>query len=263
MFQVYLMKFHDVHCHLPKNFFYRDIEDHMKNWLKEGLELVVSVSTKYKESLRSVELHSRFNQIIPGIGIHPWGAKRELTNEVKNNFETLVIENQNIVIGEIGLDYHFIDNEEYYPIQEDYFNFFLELSEKHKKPVNIHGKGAERIASEILTSYQISSDNVLMHWYSGPREILQTYIDRGYFLSINPSILSGSSHIAVLEVTPLEQILTESDGNVKYTINNERVVGTPAIIPKVIEKISDSKKTRLDEISIILQNNLKRYLNTV
>ncbi len=255
------MKFHDVHCHLPRNYFYRDIENYMENWLNYGLDAVISVSTKYKESLRSIELHSRFKQIIPGIGIHPWSAKKGLTDEIRNNFEILISENQNIVIGEIGLDHHFIDNEEYYPVQEAYFNFFLELSEKHKKPVNIHGKGAEKIVSEILTSYQIRSDNILMHWYSGPIEILQTYIDRGYFFSINPSILSGSSHIAVLESTSLEQILTESDGNVKYTIDNERIVGSPAIVPKIMRRISEIKKTNLNEVSESLQSNLKRYLN--
>jgi len=255
------MKFHDIHCHLPRNYFFRDIEKHMEEWIKKGLETIVSVSSEYRDSIRNIELHSKFTQIIPGIGIHPWSAKRNLTDEIKIQFETLVTENQHSVIGEIGLDHHFIDNKEYYIIQEEYFRFFLEIAERHKIPVNIHGKGAERIISEILTTYKIPSNDVLMHWYSGPKEVLQTYIERGYFLSINPSILAGSSHINVLKSAPLDQILTESDGDVKYTIDNERVIGSPAIIPKVMDKISKVKKIDLQEVSEILHNNLQRYLN--
>ncbi|MHA2307986.1 MAG: TatD family hydrolase [Candidatus Heimdallarchaeaceae archaeon] len=255
------MKFHDVHCHLPKNYFYKEIEDHMKRWITDGLEVVISVATKYKESLRSIELHSRFDQIIPGIGVHPWSAKKKLTEEIKENFESLILDNKNVVLGEIGLDHHFINKEEHYPIQEEYFKFFLELSERRRIPVNIHGKGAEEEVSEILTSFKIPPKNILMHWFSGPENILSQYIDRGYFFSINPSVLTGSSHIKVLKSIPNEQFLTESDGNVKYTIDNERIIGSPAIIPKIIEKICELKNIGIEEVSEILQYNLKRYLN--
>ena len=261
MFQVYLMKFHDVHCHLPKNYFYREIENYIEEWINDGLEVVISVATKYKESLRSIELQSKFEQIIPGVGVHPWSAKKNLTEETKERFVSLVLNNQNIVLGEIGLDHHFINNKEYYPIQEEYFNFFLELSEKHKIPVNIHGKGAEELVAEILTSFKIQSDNILIHWYSGPKKVLSQFIERGYFFGINPSVLTGSSHIEVLKSISNDQILTESDGNVKYTIDNERIIGSPAIVPRVMEKISDLKNIGIEDVSEILHYNLKRYLN--
>lgn len=255
------MKFHDVHCHLPKNYFYREIEDFMKKWIEEGLEVVVSVASKYKESLRSVELHNKFERIIPGIGVHPWSAKKNLTEEIRSNFESLIQDNRRVILGEIGLDHHFIDKEEYYSIQEEYFKFFLGLSEKYRIPVNIHGKGAEANVAEILSSFNIQSNNILIHWYSGPKEILSQFIDRGYFFSINPSVLAGSSHIEVLRSTPKDLILTESDGNVKYTIYNERIIGSPELIPRVLKKISDMKKIKIDEVSEILHSNLKRYLN--
>ncbi len=261
MFQVYLMRFHDVHCHLPKNYFYREIENYIEEWVNDGLEVVISVATKYKESLRSIELHSRFEQIVPGIGIHPWGAKKNLTEETKENFVSLILDNQNAVLGEIGLDHHFVDNKNYHPIQEEYFKFFLELSEKHGMPVNIHGKGAEELVAEILTSYNIPPNNILMHWYSGPKKILVQFIEKGYFFSINPSVLTGSSHIEVLKSTPKNQILTESDGNVKYTIDNKRVIGSPTLVPRVLEKISDMKDLEIEKISEILHSNLRRYLN--
>lgn len=261
MFQVYLMKFHDAHCHLPNNYFYREIENYMEKWIKEGLEVVISVANKYKESLRSIELHSKFDQIIPGIGVHPWSAKKSLTEEIKTDFETLILDNKTAILGEIGLDHHFVDKEEYYPIQEEYFKFFLELSEKHKIPINIHGKGAEELVAETLTSFNIRADNVLMHWYSGPKKVLSQFMGRGYFFSINPSVLTGSSHIEVLKSISTDQILTESDGNVKYTIDNERIVGSPAIVPRVMDKIGELKNMGIEEVSEILHYNLKRYLN--
>jgi TatD DNase family protein len=233
----------------------------MKEWKKNGLEYVVSVSSNFSESLRSIELHKKYEEIIPGIGIHPWKAKTSLTDEQKNKFNQIIIENLPVVLGEFGLDYHFIKKEEYYAHQEETFRFFLNLAEKHNLPINVHLKGAEGLGAEILETYNIPSHKILIHWYSGPENILKEFIERDYFFSINPSILGGSKHIIVLIQAGLNQILTESDGNVKYTIDDERIVGSPAIIPKIIEKICEEKEKDVQEIANILHSNLRTYLN--
>ena len=261
MFLVYLMRFHDAHCHLPENYFYKEIDSFMEEWLKLGLEFVVSVSNKFTSCERSIELSTRFKEIIPGLGIHPWKAKKSLTEELKEKFINLIQKYPGVILGEIGLDHHFIKREEYYPFQEEYFRFFLELSEKNNIPVNIHGKGAEILVAEILTTFNIPPDNILMHWYSGPQNILTDYVNRGYFFSISPSILSGSPHINVLTEASFDQILTESDGNVKYSINNERVIGSPSLIPQVLEKICEVKEDNMEETMSKLHGNFRRYLN--
>ena len=124
----------------------------------------------------------------------------------------------------------------------------------------MHLKGAEKRGAEILSSYNLRPSKVLIHWYSGPPEISLDFAERGFFFSINPSILSGSPHMEVLYKVPISQILTESDGNVKYTIDNERIIGSPGIIPRVIRKISEITKKNIEELSKILSTNFQNYL---
>lgn len=257
------MKFHDAHCHIPSKDFMKefDLDTSIAEWVKQGMEFVVGVSTKYSESLKVIELSKKYYEIIPGIGVHPWKAKKPITEELMDNFTSLVEENPILVIGEIGLDRHFIKKEEYYSSQEEFFRFFLDLSEKYNRPVNIHLKGAEEEVARILTEYKIPAHNILIHWYSGPSEILDELIEKDYFFTINPSILGGSPHISVLRKAALHHILTESDGNVKYTINNEKIIGSPGIIPQVISKIAEIKSETVEMISRKLQTNLRRYLN--
>jgi len=257
------MKFHDAHCHISDKGFMKDfdLDSSITEWVKLGMEFVIGVSTKYSESLKAVELSKKYYEIIPGIGVHPWSAKKPITEVLTTKFQALIEENPILVVGEIGLDHHFIKKEEYYPYQEEYFRYFLELSEKYNRPVNIHPKGAEKEVAKILTEYKVPPHNVLIHWYTGPPEILDEFIERDYFFTINPSILSGSPHISVLRKAALNRILTESDGNVKYTINNERIIGSPGIIPQVINKIAEIKEESVDTISSELQTNLRRYLN--
>ncbi|MHA1398989.1 MAG: TatD family hydrolase [Candidatus Heimdallarchaeaceae archaeon] len=255
------MKFHDVHCHLPINYFYKKIDEYMVSWEKMGLEYVVSASMKYSEMLRSVEISQKYDKIIAGLGIHPWKVKQSLSEERQNEIKELAKNNSPIVLGEIGMDYHFIKEQKYYPFQEETFRYFLELSEKHNLPVNIHTKGAEKEIYEILNTFAIPSSNVLVHWYSGPENILHKFREMGVFFSINPSVLTGSTHKRVLEEVPLTQLLSESDGNVKYTIKGERVVGSPAIIPRILQKIVEVKDLSTDEVCDILSHNFRRYVN--
>ncbi len=257
------MKFHDAHCHIADKGFMKDfdLDTCIVEWVNQGMEFIIGVSTKYSQSLKIIELSKKYYEIIPGIGVHPWSAKKSMNEELRNNFTSLVEENPILVIGEIGLDRHFIKKEEYYSSQEEFFRFFLDLSVKYNRPVNIHLKGAEKEVASILTEYDIPSHNVLIHWYSGPPEILDEFIERDYFFTINPSILGGSSHISVLHKVARNRMLTESDGNVKYTINNERIIGSPGIIPQVISKIAEIKSETVERISSELQTNLRRYLN--
>ncbi|MHA2357824.1 MAG: hypothetical protein ACXABK_03520, partial [Candidatus Heimdallarchaeaceae archaeon] len=60
---------------------------------------------------------------------------------------------------------------------------------------------------------------------------------------------------------PFDQVLTESDGNIKYTINNERIIGSPALIPNILEKICEVKGKDMEEITSKLHENSRRYLN--
>lgn len=263
MIEVRIMKFHDAHCHLANKDFVKDfdISTFMEKWKNSGLEYVIGVSSNISESYKILEMSKEFKRIIPGIGIHPWKAKTQMKEELKAEFKQIINDNEIIVIGEIGLDHHFIKKEERYPYQEEYFRFFLEQAEKNSLPINIHLKGAEEETSDILTSYKISSENILIHWYSGPKKVFNQFLERDYFFSINPSVLTGSTHIEVLKNAPLNRILTESDGNVKYTIDNVKVTGSPGIIPEVLSKIEEIKNIELDELSVILQKNIRIYAN--
>ncbi|MHA1222253.1 MAG: TatD family hydrolase [Candidatus Heimdallarchaeaceae archaeon] len=256
------MLFHDAHCHISSKSFLKDfdLQTSFQNWEKEGLEYVIGVSTKTSESLRILELKEKYKTIIPGVGVHPWSAKKPLSSEKTEIFLQMAKEIRPLVIGEIGLDHHFIRKEELYPFQEETFEFFLKLAEKNKLPINVHLKGAEKRGMEILSSFNINQEKVIIHWYSGPESVLNQFIKEGYFFTINPSILAGSPHIKVLKKTPIKQILTESDGNVKYTINDNRVIGSPSIIPSIIKKISKIKEIPVKQLSKILSENLHRYL---
>ncbi len=190
----------DAHVHLVK--FHREYIERLGNFV------LLAVSEDLDESLKTIELSKEFDNVIPGIGLHPWVVDRDRVEEIMNLRKDL----DSFFFGEIGLDKKF--HPETFDKQVEVFKKFLEIASEEKIPINIHSAGAWGEVLELLKKYEI--EKAIFHWYTGPDEVLKEIIDLGYFVTFNPAIFVQDKQRRVLEKTPLENMLTESDGPYNY-----------------------------------------------
>ena len=246
----------DIHCHLPDNYFFKNIHTYISQWYQQGLMYVVSVSEDYKESLRSIELSKNYpDMVIPSIGIHPWKAHKKY-GEIEL-FEQLLSEITQIpILGEIGLDFHFITQEERYPYQKKILEFFFQQAEKRDLRVMLHVKGAEEEITNLIESRTLPGKNCCIHWYSGPSQILKKLIDLDCFFSCGPALNYSRKHQQVVKFVPLNRLLTESDGNVKY----QGRIGHPGLMSEVVDLIADLANQKREELQKRIIENSLSYL---
>jgi TatD DNase family protein len=241
----------DAHTHLDRYLYRRfggaitpvleQIEKHKILSISNSIDLA-----SYKTN-RKISEHSRL--IIPAFGIHPWNAyeyvnKTELTRK-------LVKENE--IIGEIGLDYYYVRDEERRSFQRDIFELFL--SETRDKIISIHTKGAERDVLNLLRRY--GNEKVIIHWYSGDLDTLEKMIKEGYYFSISPEI-GISNHVKkIAQKIPLNHILTETDnpGGPQSYLGKK---GMPILIKDVVKEIAQIKKKSPKRIEKAVQENFTR-----
>ncbi|MFW9881295.1 MAG: TatD family hydrolase, partial [Candidatus Thorarchaeota archaeon] len=242
----------DIHCHAN---LYLIIDEIIKEARNVGVEKIISVGMSYIGLERILEISNKYNIIYPALGIHPEEVKNN--KNIENQLESIVniIRNNKgkiCAIGEIGLDHHFVKEKELYPIQNRIFERMLALAQELGLPVNLHTKGAEKIVFDMLPSYKIP--NVNIHWYSGPEDLLNKGINRGYYFSITPAInYSPAVKKTVLKVDK-EYILLESDGPVRYSGK----IGTPAMIREVLKTISKIKGIDSKELEKQIEENTKK-----
>ncbi|MBD3190008.1 MAG: hypothetical protein GF308_05170 [Candidatus Heimdallarchaeota archaeon] len=249
------MKYLDIHCHLAKNYFWRQMDTLMKEWAGIGLSKIGAMATNIKSSKRNLELADKFpDKIVAAVGRHPWGAHK-FTDKDKTFYQEIIADPRVQIIGEIGLDYYFIKEKEKYPQQITMLEFFLKLAEKHNKPVMIHCTGAEQALSEILSSFNLGVP-VCCHWYSGPAKPLKVLADMGCFFSINPVIVESRGHQRVLKVVDNNYLLTESDGDVKF----QGEPGSPALMPFLYKKLAEKLTVPPEQLATRLLENLNRFL---
>ena len=160
----------DAHSHLDR------YEDALQSTLEEIMQhriFTISNSMDLPSYRRNIEIGEMCEFVLPTFGVHPWNA-----HEYVNHLETLrsAIE-QSPILGEIGLDYHFVEDASQYPAQRKVFEYFLTLAKEQEKIVNLHTKGAEEEVLHLLNYYDIQ--RVIVHWYSGHLNVFHKLV-RGH-----------------------------------------------------------------------------------
>jgi TatD DNase family protein len=183
------------------------------------------------------------------LGVHPSDAGPELpSTTIGRLFESAD------GVGEIGLDPKYA---EVSPggTQLKTFVDQLETAERLGKPVQVHSRDSERACLEILGSFRLRS--VLMHWFEGESH-LPLVMDRGYFVSVGPSLLYSKKLKRIASNMPLGSLLTESDGPVSFAVIGGR--NGPSLIPSVLFCLSELKGGDFGEMADTLVGNLRRFL---
>lgn len=203
---------------------------------------------------RNLEIGELCDLVMPIFGVHPWNAPH-----YADRLEELdpFIESSSM-IGEIGLDTFFVKDTSEFPAQRKVFEYFLASARDQNKAVNLHTKGAEAQVLELLDRYRIQK--AIVHWYSGPLDILKDFINRGYYFTVGVELLYSEHIRTIAREIPLGQLLTETDnpGGPKGYIGGP---GMPVLIEQVVQGLAGIKKASSEEITGTVYANIGRLFN--
>ena len=202
---------------------------------------------------RNLEISKNNDLILPLFGIHPWNAPEYVSR--LDDLHDLI--SRSPILGEIGLDYFFVEDPSEYPLQRKVFDFFLSEAQDQDKIICLHTKGAEEAVLEMLQSYELPG--VLIHWYSGSIDMFNEYVARDAYFTFGVELLY-SEHIQNLAKQVAEdRLLTETDnpGGLRSLIGRP---GMPSLINDVIDKIAQLRGKSTVEIIQLVQSNMLHLL---
>jgi|SRR6478735_11106254 len=142
-----------------------------------------------------------------GLGLHP-ELVFERAHEVAH-LEALVPQAR--FIGEVGLDGSGRHRASL-PLQIDVFRTILiAVANAGGRVVSIHSRGAAAETLDELERHAGPSTPVL-HWFSGTQNQLRRAIAAGCWFSVGPAMLKGEKGRKLVELMPIDRVLTETDG---------------------------------------------------
>lgn len=215
----------DFHSHID---FYKGHElqrvydDINKNDIK-----VISCAMDEESYKKNLEFSEVCPNIIPIFGIHPW----KVTNKVPDlNIYDDYIKNSKI-IGEVGLDFHWVEDKSTFDSQIEVFKYFVKKTKTYDKFLNIHTKGAEELIYNILYKENMLEKSII-HWYSGDFSTLKKFIDANSYFTLSVDINTSQKSQEIAKLIPVNHILAETDGPTALEwVNN--IYGMPSEIINV------------------------------
>jgi TatD DNase family protein len=253
------MKFVDAHIHLSDEEYSDCIEEIIAEAKNSNVVALVSNSMDLKTSIRSLKLVEQYpGMVYAALGIHPWNVNALTEEELQQTIKLISEKRQNkalIGIGEIGLDYKY---EKIWDKQLTVFNEMLHLAEKLDLPVIIHSRGTTAKIVEMLPSYNLK--RVLLHWFSNPISALSKVVENGYYITEGPPTAYSNGIREVVRKIPLTNLLTETDGPVRFfkqPFNGKRT--TPAFISTVVKSIAEIKKVEVASVAEQIIRNFEEF----
>jgi TatD DNase family protein len=140
-----------------------------------------------------------------------------------------------VAIGEIGLDNKYMD---IWDKQLKVFDSMLHAAEELRMPVIIHSRGTSAQIVDMLPSYNIKK--VLLHWFSYPASLLRKIVEKGHYISEGAPTVYSDGIRDIVKKVPLANLLTETDGPVRYfkpPFKGKRT--TSAFIPIIVNAIAE------------------------
>jgi TatD DNase family protein len=258
------MRYVDAHVHLSDPEYEKYVDNLIEDAGRSNVVAMVSNSTNLQTSLRSIELAERYpKSVYAALGIHPWNVKGLLQNELEQTTDLITSHGRNrgvVAIGEIGLDYKYVNGgkRELMSKQYEIFCRMLRLGEELSLPAIIHSRGTTQEIMDILASYNIKK--ILLHWFSNPIELLPKIVERGYYISEGPATLFSSGIQEIVRQVPLNGLLTETDGPVRFfkpPFNGEMT--TPAIISLIVDAMAKIKREEKVQIADQIYRNFVTF----
>ncbi|MFN3805301.1 MAG: TatD family hydrolase [Pyrobaculum sp.] len=224
-----------VHCH---QFPQEELEGYKKEWA------LVCVSDDLPSSRKTLEI----DNVVRCLGIHPWHVEKSEPADLHAVLK-LVEKSEAPCIGEVGLDKRFVP---YTKKQVEYFRAFLKLARELDLVLNVHAPDAWRDVVEELRRADV--DRALIHWYTGPLDLLTTIKDLGYYISINPAVAIQKKHQEVAREADRRIVVIESDGPYEY----RGLKLAPPAIANTIEKLAELWQIPADVAREIIDANSRR-----
>jgi len=252
------LKFVDAHIHLSDPEYSQTVDELVGDAKRSNVVALVSNSMDLQtslESLRLIEEHPRL--VYAALGIHPWAVKQLLPNELEDTVNLILqhgtASKKIVAVGEIGLDFTYPKDTNLQDRQLQVFREMLSAAEKTSLPVIIHSRGTITQIMSILPSYGLRK--LLLHWFSHPIKLLSQAIERGYYITEGPPSVYSRHIQEIIKQTPLMNLLTETDGPVRFLGPFKNEMTSPSFIPLVVDAISQLKKmNKTDVANQIIQN---------
>lgn len=246
--------FIDTHCHLSG----KTEEEKLKirsDAENVGVKIVIDTAYDTSSSKEVAEFASKTDGVYCAVGVHP-DACGEINTESLRVLKELSSLDKCVLIGEIGLDYHYEPFDK--KAQEYAFTAQMALANEVGLPFTVHSRDCTADLIGILTENKsLITNGAIMHCYSGSVETARILLDLGFYVSFSGTLTFKNARALpeVAKFLPMDRILTETDSPYLAPVPFRGTENAPKNVAYVARKIAEIKGVETEKIEEAVLNN--------
>jgi TatD DNase family protein len=214
-----------------------------------GVTRLVQVGVDVDSSRWSAALAAAQPAVLATVAVHPNEAPRLADlDEALRAIEGLARQPRVRGVGETGLD-TFRTGEAGRAAQERSFRAHIQIAKDTGKALVIHDRDAHADILRVLDG-EGAPDTVVLHCFSGDESFAVECVKRGYVLSFAGTVTFKNAQNLrdAVQVTPVEQILVETDAPYLTPMPYRGRPNAPHLIPLTVRALAHTKGVDLDEL---------------
>jgi TatD DNase family protein len=263
----------DTHCHLDYNKFDSDRAEVIQRALDSGLIRLLVPGLHHRSSKEAVRLAESNPCVYAAVGFHPTDLE-EFSEKTFQEVKELAEHPKVVAIGEIGIDYYWVKENDRRAFQRDVLKQQLQFAKEINKPVIIHmreendawfGEASQDLL-EILSEWQGSLQDSLaekpgvLHSFNGNLETAQKALALNFYLGITgpATYKNADEKREMIRHLPLDKILIETDAPFLSPVPFRGKRNEPAFVHHIADKIAEIHLKSPAEIAGITTANAAR-----
>ena len=258
----------DAHAHIEivadAGFDSAEVRQVIEDAAAAGIDRIVQVGYSAEQSEWGANLAALYDgQVLAAVALHPNEAP--VVEDLEADWaiiESLAQQPRVRAIGETGLDY-FRTPPELRGRQQESFKWHIELAKRTKKALVIHDRDSHDDVLSVLAEVG-APEKTVFHCFSGDVEMAKKCIERGYVLSFAGTVTfkNAPQLREALAITPIDQILVETDAPFLAPMPHRGALNSPAQIATIVRAMAAERNADLAEFATALSRNAERIFGS-
>jgi TatD DNase family protein len=229
-----------------------------------GIDRIVQVGYSAEQSEWGANLAALYDgQVLAAVALHPNEAP--VVEDLEADWaiiEALAQQPRVRAIGETGLDY-FRTPPELRGRQQESFKWHIDLAKRTNKALVIHDRDSHDDVLSVLAEVG-APEKTVFHCFSGDVEMAKKCIERGYVLSFAGTVTfkNAPELREALAITPIDQILVETDAPFLAPMPHRGALNSPAQIATIVRAMAAERNADLAEFATALSRNAERIFGS-
>ena len=258
----------DAHAHIEivanTGFDSPEVRQVIEDAAAAGIDRIVQVGYSAEQSEWGANLAALYDgQVLAAVALHPNEAP--VVEDLEADWaiiEALAQQPRVRAIGETGLDY-FRTPPELRGRQQESFKWHIDLAKRTKKALVIHDRDSHDDVLSVLAEVG-APEKTVFHCFSGDVEMAKKCIERGYVLSFAGTVTfkNAPQLREALAITPIDQILVETDAPFLAPMPHRGALNSPAQIATIVRAMATERNADLAEFATALSRNAERIFGS-